>query len=99
MSVSGTFDDSNPNWSEYDGQNVMFLAACQQHARDILFAKGFITLNEVYNMLGLEQTEEGALSGWVGDAYLDFGVSGEIGGESPIELTFNINSTNVFRDK
>lgn len=92
------FGKRNPNWSTDNGQNVYFLQACESRADDLLRVRGFLTLNEVYDMIGLEQTEEGALMGWVGDVEVDFGISGGIGGETPIDLVFNINSTNVFRD-
>lgn len=93
------FDKSNPNWSTANGNNYFFLEAVEDYASDALRRDGFVTLNEVYEMLDVEQTEEGALTGWVGDVEIDFGISGGIGGETPIELTFNTNSTNVFRDK
>jgi hypothetical protein len=91
---SEAFDKSNPNWSEIPGQNMLFLQSVQEYANEVLRDQEFLTLNEVYKMLGLEQNEEGALSGWTKDAYVDFGLS-----EGPIELTLNPNSTNVFRDK
>lgn len=93
------FDEKNPNWSFQDGQNQFFIEAQQDYANDVLRSKGFITLNEVYEMLGFEQTEKGALAGWVGDVEIRFEASGGIGGETPIRLTFNPNTTNVFRDK
>jgi hypothetical protein len=97
--ITALYDKHNPNWSEVDGQNQYFLDMCLRYTQDALQDKGFVTLNDVYDMLGLEKNEEGALSGWVGDVEVDFGISGGIGGEEPIELTFNINSSNVFRDK
>lgn len=92
--TSAVFDESNPNWSDQPGQNMMFLKSVQDFANDELRAQGYLTLNEVYKLLGFEQTEEGALSGWTKDAFVDFGLS-----EGPIELAFNTNSANVFHDK
>lgn len=93
-SKSETFDKSNPNWSEVPGQNMLFLQSVQDFANETLREQEFLTLNEVYKLLGFEQTEEGALVGWTKDAYVDFGLS-----EGPIDLTLNPNSDNVFRDK
>lgn len=95
--ISATFDQHNPNWSTQNGHNQFFLEAEQRYANDILRSKGFITLNEVFDMLDLEKTEEGALTGWVGDVEVDFGITGGIG--TPIDLNFNTNSANVFRDR
>lgn len=97
--ITAEFDEHNPNWSGVNGQNQYFLHAVQAQVHELLRARGHVTLNEVFDMLGFEQTEEGALAGWVHDVDVDFGVSGGIGGETPIELSFNTNSTNVFRDK
>jgi hypothetical protein len=97
--AGAVFDKHNPNWSTMNGHNYFFLEAVEKYANTALRKNGFITLNGVYEILGLDQTEEGALAGWVGDVEIDFGVSGGIGGETPIELNFNTNSNNVFRDK
>ncbi len=94
------FDTSNSNWSRSYGNNRLFLQAQQQLANDMLAARGFVTLNEVFNMLLLPQTEYGATHGWVGNIEVDFGEEADAPppGNS-IMLSFNINSTNVFHDK
>lgn len=71
------FDESNPNWDQNNGFNLSFLRAQEDMATNILQSRGHIFLNEVYRMLGLPHTPEGALLGWVkglGDDYVDFGL-------------------------
>lgn len=71
----------NPNWNECNEFNIMFLTAQQNYANDKLRARGYLYLNEVYEMLGLPASKEGQVVGWVydpenpiGDNYIDFGL-------------------------
>lgn len=71
----------NPYWDENPQYSLMFLKAQQQYANDILRSKGFLSLNEVYKMLGLPEVPDGQVVGWiydedntVGDNYVDFGI-------------------------
>jgi hypothetical protein len=91
------FDEENPNWSSDSTRNLMFIQSTEAHLNSVLRKDGFVTMNDVFSMLGFERTERGALAGWFGDASIDFGLVSDLG--EPISLTFNINSTNVFRDK
>lgn len=71
------FDELSTNWSKTPSYNQMFIQAQQNYANDLLNARGHVFLNEVYDMLGLERSKEGAVVGWVkghGDGYIDFGV-------------------------
>jgi hypothetical protein len=100
--VTATYDSNNPRWIKGYGGNRLFLQAQQHLANMILFDRGYITLNEVFAMLDLPQTEEGALAGWVSDGIrqIDFGEEADAPPPGPkIELRFNINSNNVFQDK
>lgn len=63
----------------YDPQyNYMFLTGQQAIANDILQTRGYLFLNEVYRMLGMSETPEGQLVGWMlhngGDDFVDFGL-------------------------
>jgi hypothetical protein len=99
---SAVFNHKNQHWSNTAGLNRMFLQAQLHWANNILGSRGYLTLNEVLHMLGFEQTEEGALIGWVLNPSIevDFGEEADaplLG--KPITLVFNTNSPNVFRDK
>jgi hypothetical protein len=99
---SAVFDTSNSHWSRTAGLNRMFIQAQLQWANNVLASRGFLTLNEVLHVLGIEPTEEGALIGWVDrpSFEIDFGEEADapVLGE-PVHLVFNTNSNNVFRDK
>lgn len=76
------FDEGSRNWQKASGYNQMFLRAQQNYANDLLRARGHVFLNEVYDMLGLERSKEGAVVGWVlnacesdtSDEFIDFGI-------------------------
>ena len=75
------FRSNNPYWEDTPDYTEMFLRARQNWANDKLRANGHLTLNEVYTMLGFEETKAGMVVGWiydpknpVGDNYVDFGI-------------------------
>jgi len=76
------FDEHSTQWDRTPAYNQMFLRSQQSYANDLLNARGHVFLNEIYDMLGLTRTKEGAVVGWVkgglsgytGDGYIDFGV-------------------------
>jgi len=71
------FDQYNQNWKSSPALNLGFLRCQQTYANDMLRARGHLMLNEVYDMLGLERTKEGAVVGWLigkGDPFVDFGI-------------------------
>jgi hypothetical protein len=97
------FEKGNKNWSPQVSYNSMFIKCQQNYANDLLMARGHVFLNEVYDMLGIPRTREGAIVGWVkgnGDNFIDFGVfdgdwySGMRfvnGHESSVLLDFNVD--------
>lgn len=75
------FDVGCTGWTKDPEYNLMFLKDQERYANDRLKAKGSLTLNEVYDMLGLPRTKAGCVVGWiydekhpVGDNYVDFGI-------------------------
>lgn len=71
------FDETNPYFKKDNGMNRMFLTYQQSHANDMLRIRGYLFLNEVYDLLGMEPSREGQLVGWIyggGDSYVDFGI-------------------------
>lgn len=78
---SVVFDNGNVNWVKNAELNKCFLVQQQQYANERLQRVGFISLNEVYEMLGFDKTAYGQIAGWVwspdgtaGDNYVDFGM-------------------------
>lgn len=79
MSIYGRwFDEGSLNWQKNTEMNHIFLECQQRYANNKLQAKGHMFLNEVYDALGLERSQAGAVVGWVingdGDGYIDFGM-------------------------
>lgn len=75
------FRSNNPYWEDTPDYSEMFLSARERWANDKLRANGHLTLNEVYTMLGFEETKAGMVVGWIydpknpiGDNYVDFGI-------------------------
>ena len=75
------FDESCAAWQNDAEYNLTFLKAQQQYANDLLKARGRLFLNEVYRMLGIDETKAGQVVGWVynpdnptGDNCVDFGI-------------------------
>lgn len=75
------FTRSNPNWEDNSDFVDMFLQAQQNYANDKLRAVGHLTLNEVYDMLGMPDTRAGMVVGWIydldhpnGDNYVEFDI-------------------------
>lgn len=100
------FDEGNLNYQKDHGFNRMFLNAQQNFANDFLRHRGYIFLNDVYDMLGMDRTPEGAVVGWImgsreGDSYVDFGIFNDPdslekrlfvnGDERSVLLDFNVD--------
>lgn len=66
---------TSSRWQPVPIQNELFLRGHQNYANDLFNNRGHLFLNEVYEMLGFEHTEEGSVVGWIrghGDQEIDF---------------------------
>lgn len=77
------YDDGCKGWEKDPEANLFFLRAEQNFANDRLRTRGYVTLNEIYERLGIPVTKAGMSVGWVydpenpdhkGDNYIDFGI-------------------------
>jgi len=71
------FDEASTQWQKLPEYNQMFLKCQQNHANDLLHSRGHVFLNEIYDMIGVPRSKEGAVVGWVrgaGDDFVDFGI-------------------------
>lgn len=72
------FDESNPNWKPNAEMNRITIQAQQNYFNHRLRAYGHVFLNEVFDALGFERSQAGAIVGWLcngdGDCYVDFGI-------------------------
>lgn len=77
------FDEGCEQWTKDHQYNLDFLINMQRVANEKLHAsvseggKGFVCLNEVYELLGIPKSSVGQQVGWVegnGDDFIDFGI-------------------------
>lgn len=104
---SKIFDECSVNWKKDPEFNRIFVQCQQNFANNLLQSRGHVFLNEVYDMLGLDRSQAGAVVGWVlnkdGDNYVDFGLYEAYntkfinGWERSILLDFNVDG--VIYDK
>ena len=78
---SVVFCEGSTGWTKNPELNKVFLVQQQNYANDKLRMNGVVTLNEVYEMLGVPKTAYGQIAGWVytedesiGNNYIDFGI-------------------------
>ena len=78
---SVVFCEGSAGWTKNAELNKVFLIQQQNNANDKLRLRGYLTLNEVYEMVGAPTTAYGQIAGWVytedssiGDNFVDFGI-------------------------
>lgn len=71
------FDENNRLWMKGNVMNMFTLNNKRKHIYDLLATRGYLFLNEAYDMLGFSRTKNGQLVGWtykegmtVGDIYM-----------------------------
>jgi len=98
-------EETSKNWEPEPGYNSMRIKAQMDWANYVLNGKGFLFLNEVYEMLGMDPSPEGQMVGWVkredggGDGHVDFclmddpkdGMEFICGNDSSVWLDFNVD--------
>lgn len=101
------YDVGCNGWEKDPEHNLWYLRIQQNYANEKLQSKGYLFLNEVYEMLGLPLSKAGQVVGWIydeknpnGDNRVDFGIySGKTkahrdfvnGTERTILLDFNVD--------
>lgn len=99
------FDQLSPEWSRDPGYNHTFLVHQQRWWNNMLISRGHVFLNEVYDALGMDRTDAGAVVGWImsdngdTDNHIDFGLYVDNdrardfinGREGSILLDFNVD--------
>ena len=98
------FDEGCAQWTKDAECNRITLQNLQNYANDRLRLKGFLFLNEVYQMIGFEETKAGQIVGWFYDPkhpelqnHVDFGIFTACnsrfvnGDERSVWLDFNVD--------
>ena len=99
-------------WKNDSASNLFFLKSQQNYANDLLHVRGWVSLNEVYEMLGFDRIPEGQVIGWVDNPEhtktIDFGIynmnvrSNQLAVNQPagfapaIMLDFNIDPKSMY---
>ena len=77
------YDDGCAGWTKDPEDNKFFLIQQQRYANERLKRRGYLSLNEVYDLLGFPSTKAGQVVGWLydckdpnykGDDFVDFGL-------------------------
>lgn len=75
------YDDGCVGWTKDPEANKKFLILQQNYANEKLKRNGYLFLNDVYKMLGMQPTKAGQVVGWIydeknpiGDNFVDFGI-------------------------
>lgn len=75
------YDDGCKGWTKNPEYNLVFLNQQQAYANRVFQERGYMFLNEVYELLGFPKTQAGQQVGWVydekggvGDNFIDFGI-------------------------
>ena len=76
------FDERSGRLTREPGMNANIIMMAQHYANDKLRSQGHLFLNEVWDLLGLPRTKEGAVVGWIyeggrdhtGDGYVSFNI-------------------------
>lgn len=75
------YDDGNVGWTKDPEHNLIFLKSQQRFCNEKLQQKGYLFLNDVYELLGYQKTWYGQIVGWIydeehplGDNFVDFGI-------------------------
>lgn len=61
------FDEANPQWEKDGAANYLFVRSQLVTLRNMQIARGYLFLNEVYDMLGFTITVAGQGAGWIYD--------------------------------
>ena len=73
------FDETSSCWVRDAERNKFFLMRQQDYANEKLRSKGYLFLNEVLDMVGIQRTRAGQHVGWMldgnGDGFIDFGIA------------------------
>lgn len=95
------FDESSSEWQRNAHYNRAYVSSQEGWANDKLQAQGYLFLNDVYRGLGLPETPEGQMVGWLlhgdGDGRVDFDLANPRnddfynGPEQSVLLDFNVD--------
>lgn len=72
------FFEDNKHWSDNPEYNRLFIQTQFNWLNDLLQARGYVFINDVYDALGVEKTQYGQLHGWK-KGPIEFGITHQVG--------------------
>lgn len=91
------FDQNSTIWEIDRATNRLKLSAAQDYLNQLLNARGYVLLNELYESIGLPATSVGCVAGWAleaeGDDFIDLGLDSPVNrvAENKFLITPNVN--------
>lgn len=67
------FDDSCKNWTKDRNVNVMHLKMHEHYCNELLRARGWLFLRDVYEYIGIPITKDSCLVGWIYEEHNEIG--------------------------
>ena len=61
------FDENVPTWEKYRNVNEAYLKCQESYLNNLLRFRGYLFLNDVYDVLGIARTALGQCVGWIFD--------------------------------
>lgn len=90
-------ENTSPNFFQNQEKNRIFLQRQQNYANHLLRSRGHVFLNDVYDMLDIPRTREGAIAGWWYNNEHDGINFGIVERDNGFDLEFNVDG--VIYDK
>ena len=88
MRDSKRFNSSSYQWDKNPDYNKIFLTSQENYFNDLLKAKGYVFLNEVYKALGIRESRFGQRMGWKsGGSKINFNATEKSNGEFELRFT------------
>lgn len=96
-SYAREFNKSATDWTDDREFNKLYLRTMQSYYNDLLMARGYVFLRDIYERLGIPVTKESIVVGWYYDRkdpaahnYIDFGLENATEG-TDFMLDFNVD--------
>lgn len=91
------YNQNMPSWTEDGKLNLAYLRMTQSYFNELLMARGYVFLRDIYEKLGIPVSKESIVVGWYYDRtnqeahnYIDFGLDGTEEGPN-FTLDFNVD--------
>lgn len=84
------FDCTNAHWTANQNRNLVYCKHMLDFCDQVVKARGYLFLNDVYELLGIQRIREGQTMGWTCDGMAEVEDAVSIGFCEPVELNANV---------